>query len=196
MPMSQTERALAFFFRVAMGWVFLYAAYQQISDPYWTAATFLNQTKTAHDLFAWVASPTKVTVADFLVKWGHLLIGLSLVLGLLTRAGAFFGAILMSTYYLAHMDFPYVENQSNFLVDYHLIYVGVLVQLVVARAGQVIGLDRWASRTPVVRGMTFCGRSSAIRSRPGVGSGPLHCHGAPAPAALSSLPMAAVRCPG
>jgi thiosulfate dehydrogenase [quinone] large subunit len=145
------EKSLALFFRLMMGWVFLYAAYQQISDPNWTAAAFLNQTKTAHDFFAWFASPTKVAITDFLVKWGHLLIGLSLISGLFTRVGAFFGAILMFIYYLAHIEFPYVENQSNFLVDYHLAYAGVLVYLMIVQAGHVIGLDRWASRAEIVR---------------------------------------------
>jgi thiosulfate dehydrogenase [quinone] large subunit len=146
MPFTPTERALAVFFRVTMGWVFLYAAYLQFSDPNWTAATFLNQTKTAHDLFAWVMAPTRVTIIDHLVKWGHLLIGLSLISGLLTGMSAFFGAILMFTYYLAHMDFPYVESQSNFLVDSHLIYVGVLVQIIATRAGCIVGLDYFISR--------------------------------------------------
>ena len=153
--MTQMEKSLTFFFRVAMGCVFLYAAYQQITDPYWSAATFLNKTKTVHDLFAWVASPTRVFLADFLVKWGHLLIGLSLVSGLLTRVGAFFGAVLMSVYYVAHLDFPYVENQSNFIVDYHLIYVGVLVQIMITRAGHIVGLDRWASRSRNLDGRPF-----------------------------------------
>ena len=53
-----------------------------------------------------------VAVTDLLVKWGYLLIGLSLFLGLLTRVGATIGAALMFIYYLAHLDFPYVENKS------------------------------------------------------------------------------------
>jgi thiosulfate dehydrogenase [quinone] large subunit len=150
MLMSPTEKYLVLFFRVAIGWVFLYAALQQISDPNWTAASFLNQVKTAHDLFAWVTAPYRVTIIDFLVKWGHLLIGLSLVLGLLTRVGAFFGAVLMLIYYIAHLDFPYVETQSNFLVDYHLIYAGVLALMIVTRAGHFIGLDHRLSRLPIV----------------------------------------------
>ena len=148
--MTKMERSLAEIFRVAMGWVFLYAAYQQISDPQWTAATFLNRTKTAHDFFVWFASPTQVAVTNFLVKWGHLLIGISLILGLLTRVGAFLGAVLMSMYYIAHMDFPYVESQSNFIVDYHLIYIGVLIYLIIMRAGHYVGLDYFVSRTPML----------------------------------------------
>lgn len=145
--MTQAETYLVLFFRVTMGWIFLYASYQQITDQNWTAATFLGQTKTANDFFVWFASPSRVAVTDFLVKWGHLLIGLSLIFGLLTRVGATFGAALMFIYYLVHLDFPYVENKDNFLVDYHLIYVGVLVYLIIARDRDVFGLDHWVHRT-------------------------------------------------
>jgi thiosulfate dehydrogenase (quinone) large subunit len=170
MPMNPMEKALAVFFRVTMGWVFLYAAYQQISDPNWTAATFLDETRTAHDFFVWFASPTKVAATNFLVKWGHLSIGLSLVFGFLTRLSAFKGAILMFVYYLAHMDFPYVENQSNFLVDYHLIYLGVLVQLMISGAGHIVGLDRWVSRSHILHEHPFLRWLVGIQFSPGAGS--------------------------
>jgi len=148
--MKRTEKSTALFFRVTIGWVFLYAAYQQIGDPNWTAATFLNMTKTAHDFFVWFASPTQVAFTNFIVKWGHLFIGLCLVSGLLTRMSASFGAALMFVYYIAHMDFPYVESHDNFIVDYHLVYIGVLVHLIITRAGRFVGLDHWLSRSPIL----------------------------------------------
>jgi thiosulfate dehydrogenase (quinone) large subunit len=148
--MRLMEKSTTLFFRVTLGWLFLYAAYQQISDPNWTAATFLNETKSAHDFFEWFASPARVAITNFAVKWGHLLIGLSLFFGLLTRVGAFFGAVLMFTYYLAHMDFPYVESHDNFIVDYHLVYIGILVHLIITRAGRFVGLDNWLSRSPIL----------------------------------------------
>ena len=40
----------------------------------------------------------------FLMKWGHLLIGLSLVSGLMVRISGPFGILLMLTYHFAHMD--------------------------------------------------------------------------------------------
>jgi thiosulfate dehydrogenase (quinone) large subunit len=110
----------------------------------------LGQTKTANDFFAWFASPNRVAITDFLVKWGHLLIGLSLVAGAFIRVGASIGSVLMFIYYLAHLDFPYVENKNNFLVDYHLIYTGVLIYLVIARARDVFALDYWMQRSPLL----------------------------------------------
>jgi thiosulfate dehydrogenase [quinone] large subunit len=45
------------------------------------------------------------------------------------------------------MDFPYIENANNYLVDYHIVFAGVLVYLVAKRGGHVFGLDgvveRW-----------------------------------------------------
>jgi len=76
-----------------------------------------------------------------MVEYGHLLIGLSLISGLLVRVSAPFAIMLMIMYWTAHMDFPYVENVNNLLIDYHIVYAGVLVYLIAKRAGHVFGLD-------------------------------------------------------
>jgi thiosulfate dehydrogenase (quinone) large subunit len=49
--------------------------------------------------------------------------------------------MLMLTYYCAHMDFPYIESHVNFIMDFHLVYAGVLVYLMSVNAGTVFGLD-------------------------------------------------------
>jgi thiosulfate dehydrogenase (quinone) large subunit len=41
------------------------------------------------------------------------------------------------------MDWPFIENTNNLIVDYHLVYAGVLTYLIVKRAGHVFGLDGW-----------------------------------------------------
>jgi thiosulfate dehydrogenase [quinone] large subunit len=51
--------------------------------------------------------------------------------------------LLLGTYWLAHMDFPYIETKVNFLLDYHIVYMGVLAYLIVKQAGHVFGLDGW-----------------------------------------------------
>ena len=51
---------------------------------------------------------------------------------LLVRVSASFGVLLMLIYWMAHMDWPFVENKNNLLFDYHLVYGGVLVYLIVA----------------------------------------------------------------
>ena len=52
-----------------------------------------------------------------------------------------FGVLLMLTYWLAHMDWPFIENKNNLVIDYHLVYAGVLVLLIIKQAGHVYGLD-------------------------------------------------------
>jgi thiosulfate dehydrogenase [quinone] large subunit len=52
-------------------------------------------------------------IITFLVSCGHLLIGLSLLVGLMVRVSASFGIMLMLLYWMAHMDFSYIENRNN-----------------------------------------------------------------------------------
>ncbi len=150
---SALHKGLIFYFRLAMGWTFLYAAIHQFLDPSWSAAGFLANTKTFNSLFAVFASPAVVPYTDFLVKWGHLLIGLSLISGLLVRVSGVFGIMLMLVYYMAHMDFPYIETKLNYLIDFHVVYAGVLVYLISVNAGRVWGLDALAERyLPILAG--------------------------------------------
>ena len=40
------------------------------------------------------------------------------------------------------MDFPDIENVNNFLIDFHVVYAGLVVYLIMKRAGHVFGLLR------------------------------------------------------
>jgi thiosulfate dehydrogenase [quinone] large subunit len=146
---STLEKGLILFFRLAMGWTFLYAASWQLLEHF-SAVGFLGDTKTFHVIFAWFAAPGMVPYVDVMVKWGHLLIGLSLVSGLLVRVSALFGILLLGIYYFAYMDFPFIDGHTNMIIDYHLVYIAVLVYLIAKRAGQVWGLDGWLDRLPIV----------------------------------------------
>ena len=123
MPNSSIEKSLILFFRLTMAWTFLYAASHQVFVPSFSVVGFLSHTKTFHSLFVVFTTPTMAPITTFLVEYGHLLIGL---------------------YWMAHMDWPFVENTTNFVFDYHLVYAGVLIYLIVKRAGHVWGLDGWA----------------------------------------------------
>lgn len=149
MTESKLDLSLIFILRILMGWTFLYAGVWQIWDNFDTAG-FLNHVVTFHSFFALFAQPAILPVTDFLVKWGHLLIGLSLISGLLVRVSGPFGILLMITYYFAHMKFPYIEESVNFLVDYHLVYATVIVYLIAHRAGHVWGLDGVIERMPAI----------------------------------------------
>jgi len=149
--MQPIDRKITLLFRLLMAWTFLYSASHQVLVPNFSVVGFLNSTKTFHDLFILFTTPTIAPIASFLVEWGHLLIGLSLLVGFCTRISSFFGIVLLMMYWMAHMDFPYIENHNNFIIDYHVVYSVVLASLIVRRAGQICGLDSWASTLPIVR---------------------------------------------
>lgn len=147
---STSERTLIFLMRMAMAWTFLYAASHQVFEPGWSATGFLAHTKTFHDVFILLTGPVMGPIVSFLVEYGHLLIGLSLLLGLATRVSSIAAICLMGLYWMAHMDFPFISNTNNFLVDEHVVYALVLGMLIVKHAGHVWGLDEWISHKPVV----------------------------------------------
>jgi thiosulfate dehydrogenase [quinone] large subunit len=140
------ERALIVYFRLAMAWTFLYSASHQVFDPSFTVVGFLNHTKTFHDLFVVFTTPAMAPITTFMVEYGHLLIGLSLLFGLMARVSASFGIMLMVIYWMAHMDWPFIEDKNNFILDYHLVYAGVLMWLIAKQAGHVWGLDAWVEK--------------------------------------------------
>ncbi len=147
--LASSEKTLIVFFRLTMGWTFLYAGIHHFDDDKFVVG-FLSHVKTFHDVYAPLTNPAIVPALTFLVEYGHLLIGLSLIFGLLVRVSAPFAIMLLIMYWTAHMDFPYIENVNNYLIDYHIVYCGVLVYLMVKRAGHVFGLDGLVERWNVV----------------------------------------------
>jgi len=59
----------------------------------------------------------------------------------MVRVSTLSGIALLMMYWTAHMDFPFIENKNNFLLDYHVVYSAVLAYLYYRRAGHVWGLD-------------------------------------------------------
>ena len=148
---SPAIKPIILLLRLGMAWVLLYAASHQVLVPGWSVAGFLGSTKTFHWLFAPMADPAVAGILSFLVGYGHLLIGLSLLSGLLVRVSGVFGIALMILYWMAHMDFPYISDANSLLVDEHIIYALVLGLLIATHAGHYVGLDGWVSRFDQVR---------------------------------------------
>ena len=146
---SPAVKPLILLLRLSMAWVFLYAASHQIFGGF-SVAGFLGSTRTFHWLYGPMASEPVAGVLSYLVAYGHLLIGLSLLAGLFTRAGAIAGIGLMLLYWMAHMDFPYISDHNNFLVDEHIVDALVLGLLIATHAGHYVGLDAWARKQPTV----------------------------------------------
>ena len=81
MAQSGFDRVVLFLLRVLMGWTFLYAAIHHFGDNKFVVG-FLGNTKTFHDVYAPLTTARVAPILTFLVEYGHLLIGLSLVFGL------------------------------------------------------------------------------------------------------------------
>ncbi len=146
MTNSNASRTLILLLRLSMAWIFLYAASHQVFVPGWSAAGFLESTTTFRWLFGMFTGPIMAPLVSFLVEYGHLLIGLSLLLGLGVRVSGGFGMLLMALSWMAHMNFPFISSTNYLLVDERVVFALVLGLLIVMRAGHVRGLDEWASK--------------------------------------------------
>jgi thiosulfate dehydrogenase [quinone] large subunit len=86
----------------------------------------------------WVAiagNDTLMTVIDYLVPLGQIGIGVSLILGFLTRFGAGMGALMMGFFLVAAWDFQFG------IVNQHLAYLIVCLAIAGLGAGKYYGLD-------------------------------------------------------
>ncbi len=120
--------------RVLLGLQFLVTGVSKIFSG-WTAEGYLNAaTGPFADFFKAIASSTIISELNV---WGLALIGLALVIGLLVRPAAFFGALLMVLYYFAH----FVENTAFGLIDYHVIYFVLFALMASGGFGHALGID-------------------------------------------------------
>jgi thiosulfate dehydrogenase [quinone] large subunit len=94
-----------------MGYAFADAGYTKIvaAEPF-AAGGYLTFVAAANGnplagVFAWMGStPWFVEFANIAVPWGELFIGLGLLVGLMTRLAAFFGALMMLMFLLRELE--------------------------------------------------------------------------------------------
>jgi thiosulfate dehydrogenase [quinone] large subunit len=100
-------------------------------------------------------------VINFLVVFGELGIGVSLILGLLTRFGAAMGALMMLTFFVAAWDWAFG------IVNQHLTYAIVTFGLGIVGAGNYFGLDAIVGPivSPGLRRWFFSGDVEPVRAR-------------------------------
>jgi len=94
------------------------------------------------------------TWVDPLVVWGQILIGLALIVGLLVRWSAFWGAVMMFLFWLSHLQGGLLEGlpmENGWVVDSTMIYIFLLFGLAAIGAGRILGLDQRLESTDVVQ---------------------------------------------
>lgn len=84
---------------------------------------------------ALAGSATAMGLVNFLVPFGQIGIGVSLITGLFTRFGAAMGALMMLFFFFAAWDFAYG------IVNQHLTYLVVCLAIAGLGAGRFYGLD-------------------------------------------------------
>ena len=155
--MTFAQKLSLFSLRVSLGWLFLYAGITKVLDPNWTAQGYIKGAKTFPEFYQWLISSGMLPVVDFINEWGLTLLGISLILGIGVRLSSLLGALLMLLYYLPALNFPY-PNPHSYIVDEHIVYIGVLLFFASLRAGRIWGLESWCSKLPL------CSRFPWLRS--------------------------------
>ena len=165
---STGQQAALIILRTLIGWHFLYEGYYKLMLPGWSADgaplaawTSAGYLKAASGplgrLFQWIAGSGWIGWMDWTVKIGLLLVGLSLMLGLLTRLGCWGALLLLAMFYLAAIPFagtPQPGSEGSYLiVNKTLIEAAAVGVLLTFNTGAIAGLDLLLRR--VTRGTDF-----------------------------------------
>ena len=133
--------------RLAVGWLYFYAGLSKFLEPGWTAAGYL---KGASGPFAqFFLSMSGSVMVDFLVKWGLLLIGLAIIIGIVTRFAAFWGVVITLLFYFS--QFP----PQHGMVEEHIVYIAAFIVLAATGIGRLFGIDGTAFMGMLVKKMRW-----------------------------------------
>ncbi len=137
--------------RMALGFVFLWAGYEKI-------VTELGGRLATSGFLSHVAGPFAFMftgmagnlAVEYLLVYGELLIGVSLMLGIFTRVGGVSGAVMTALLYMStlpamtagfHGSYLDFLMSKNALVSYYIVYVLIFVAFVFLVPGRFLGLD-------------------------------------------------------
>ncbi len=158
--------------RFGLGFMFLYGGYEKI-------VTELGGKMATKGFLAHVAGPlsgvfTSMSgnpAVEYLLVYGELLIGLSLILGVVTRVGGVSGALLSGLLYLSTLPampatytggyFNYLL-QNNALVNEYIIFILVFVAFVFLVPGRFFGLDALLQNSKFVQKRPILSRMSQV----------------------------------
>ncbi len=151
---TTTQLSALVILRVLTGWYFLYEGVTKLLSPSWSAYGYLMDSKGWFtSLFMSMAeTPFVLTLVNYLNIYGLTLIGLSLLLGVFSRAGSIGAIVMLALFYLSHpplMDVSYVlRPEGSYLwVDKNLIVLAsVVVSGLVFPTSNRVGIDRFIQR--------------------------------------------------
>jgi len=137
--------------RLMMGYAFAYSGFTKVMEgglltTAWTADGYLVHAAATNgnplaDVFLWMGT-TDLFVAflNVAVPWGELFIGLGLLVGLLTRLAAFWGAFMMLMFHFGNWSIEHGLINGDFA------YMLVFLAVAAFGAGRILGLDALVER--------------------------------------------------
>ncbi|MFC4551059.1 MULTISPECIES: DoxX family protein [Halorussus] len=126
--------------RLVIGFAFLYSGVEKILAGFDAGGYLRNVAATNGNpfegLFLWMGQTSWfVDFVNIAVPWGEAAIGLSLMVGLLTRLAAFFGALMMLLFYFGNWDITHGFINADFM------YMLVFLSVAAFGAGRILGFD-------------------------------------------------------
>ncbi|MFY0689587.1 MAG: DoxX family membrane protein [Cyclobacteriaceae bacterium] len=140
------------FFRLLIGWHFLYEGVVKLHNPGWTSKGYLLSSQGwFRPLFEWMAGDGLISMIDFMNIFCLMVVGLALVLGLFERIGSIIGIGLLLMYYLSHPPFPGLSEAgtegSYWIVNKNLIEAAGLWVIYQFPTGDYFGIKRLMDRS-------------------------------------------------
>ncbi len=149
MRYTKTQSFALIILRITVGWHFLYEGGVKILNPQWTARSYLlDSGGFLKGFFETIAeNQTLLAISDSVNAWGLTLIGLSLLLGLLTRFSSIAAMVLLLLYYLSHPAFTGIEymfpsDGSYFIVNKTLVELFALLVIFAFPTSHILGMQR------------------------------------------------------
>ena len=131
--------------RFSIGWHFFYQGYGKVIAPYWSAGGYLNASWGPFKMIG--QTPWMLTLANYSMMIGLMLIGLLLMIGLFTRAAAILGVLLLGAIYAAVPPLDYTgfvvstAQGTELYVDKNLIEILAMVVVASFPVRHIMGLD-------------------------------------------------------
>ena len=135
--------------RLVIGFAFLYSGLDKVLSGSFSASGYLTNVAATNGnplvgLFLWMGqTPWFVDFVNVAVPLGEVAIGLGVMVGLLTRLAAFFGALMMLLFYFGNWEIVHGVINSDFM------YMLVFLSVAAFGAGRILGLDAYVEQYEV-----------------------------------------------
>ncbi len=134
--------------RLVIGFAFLYSGVEKVLGGFGAQGYLVNAAgqngNPLEGMFLWMGQTQWfVDFVNVAVPWGEVAIGLGIIVGLLTRLAALFGALMMLLFYFGNWDLAHGPINSDFM------YMLVFLSVAAFGAGRILGLDDYIEQYEV-----------------------------------------------